>query len=147
MLHRPKVLVHPDNIPTHAWLSTMSYLNPLHPPLPNNIHSSYTALANACSTHQPPFSQSMLPSHRRLPQAPSSKMTMSRRSSPCPAITFDLYGAPSRGLGVPMCELLTRSGCALERMLIGASDGVGAQMGGSVGFRRINLKILVMQLM
>lgn len=46
-----------------------------------------------------------------------------------------------------MCELLTRSGCALERMLVGASDGVGVQMGGSVGFRRVNFKILVMQLL
>ncbi|OJA16880.1 hypothetical protein AZE42_13132 [Rhizopogon vesiculosus] len=120
----------------------MSYLNPLHPPVPSSIHSSYTTLANACSTHQPPFPQSMLPSHRRLPQTLSSKMTASRRSSPCPALTFDLYGAPSRGLGVPMCELLSRSGGALERMLVGASDVVGAQMSGSLGFRRVNLKIL-----
>jgi hypothetical protein len=118
----------------------MSYLNPLHPPVPSSIHSLYTTLAKACSTHQSPFSQSMLPSHRRLPQTLSSKMTASRRSSPCPAITFDLYGAPSRGLGVPMCEILSRSGGALERML------VGAQMSGSLGFRRVNLKILVMQL-
>jgi len=65
---------------------------------------------------------------------------------PCPAITFDLYGAPSRGLGVPMCELVTRSGGALERMMVGASDGVGAQMSGS-GSRRVSLKILVMHLL
>jgi hypothetical protein len=122
----------------------MSYLNPLHPPVPGNIRSSYTALANACSTHQPPFTQTLPPSHRCLPQTLSSKMTTSRRSSPCPAITFDLFGAPSRGLGIPMCELLTRSGGALERMVVGASDAVGAQMSGSLGFRRVNLKIMVM---
>jgi len=122
----------------------MSYMNPLHAPVPINIHSTYTALANAFSTHQPPFSQSMPPSHRRLPQAPLSKMSTSRRSPPCPTVTFDLYGAPSRGLGVPMCELLGRSG---GTMLVGASEGVGAQMSGSLGFRRVNLKILVMKLM
>ncbi|OJA12618.1 hypothetical protein AZE42_12255 [Rhizopogon vesiculosus] len=53
----------------------------------------------------------------------SSKMTASRRSSPYPAITPDLYGTPSRGLGVPI-------------------DVVGDQMTGSLGFRRVNLKIL-----
>ncbi|KAG1721259.1 uncharacterized protein EDB91DRAFT_1176412 [Suillus paluster] len=120
----------------------MSYINPLHPPVPSNVRSSYTALAGACSTNQPPFAQALPPSHRRLPQAPLSKMSTSRRSPPCPAVTFDLHGAPSRGLGVPMGELLTRSEGALERMLVGVSDGVGAQMSGSLGFRRVNLKIL-----
>ncbi|KAG2073354.1 hypothetical protein BDR04DRAFT_1010753 [Suillus decipiens] len=120
----------------------MSYMNPLHPPVPSNSHSSYTALAGACSTYQPPFTQAMPPTYKRLPQAPLSKVPTSRRSPPCPTITFDLYGAPSRGLGVPMCELLARSGGALERMLVSANDGVGAQMSGSLGFRTINLKIL-----
>ncbi|KAG2036731.1 hypothetical protein BDR03DRAFT_865663 [Suillus americanus] len=120
----------------------MSYMNPLHPPVPSNIHSSYTALAGACSANQPPFAQAMPPTHRRLPQAPLSKVPTSRRSPPCPAVTFDLHGAASHGLGVPMCELLARSGGALERMLVGANDGVGAQMSGSLGFRRVNLKIL-----
>jgi len=41
-----------------------------------------------------------------------------------------------------MCELLTRSGSALERMIVGASDGVGAQMSESLGFCRVNLKIM-----
>ncbi|KAG1857513.1 hypothetical protein F4604DRAFT_1659373 [Suillus subluteus] len=120
----------------------MSYMNPLHPPVPSNIRSSYTALAGACSAYQPPFAQSMPPTHRRLPQAPLSKVPTSRRSPPCPAVTFDLHGAPSHGLGVPMCELLARSGGALERMLVGANDGVGAQMSGPLGSRRVNLKIL-----
>ncbi|OAX38206.1 hypothetical protein K503DRAFT_818331 [Rhizopogon vinicolor AM-OR11-026] len=96
----------------------MSYLNPLHPPILSSIHSSYTTLANACSTHQPPFSQSMLPSHQCLPQTLSSKTTASRRSSPCPALTFDLYGAPSCGLGMPMCEFLSLSGGALGRLVL-----------------------------
>lgn len=125
----------------------MSYLNPLHPPVRGNVYSTYTTLANACPTHQPPFSHSLPPSYGRLPQAPLSKTSTSRRPCPGAAITFDLYGAPSRGLGVPMCELLARSGGALERMLVGSSDDVGAQMSGSLGCRTVNLKILVMQLM
>jgi hypothetical protein len=121
----------------------MSYMNPLHPPVPSNIHSSYTALAGACSAYQPPFAQAMPPGYRRLPQAPLSKVPTSRRSAPCSAVTFNFRGASPHGLGVPMWELLVRSGGALECMLVGANDGVGAQMSGSVGFRKVNLKILV----
>ncbi|OJA08577.1 hypothetical protein AZE42_10574 [Rhizopogon vesiculosus] len=79
----------------------------------------------------------MLVPHTSLPSLSLwSKMIASCRSSPCAAITFDLCGAPSRGLSVPVCELLSRPEGALERMLVGSSDVVGAKMSGSLGFRR-----------
>lgn len=44
-------------------------------------------------------------------------------------------------MGVPMRELVVRSGCALERMLVGAAEHVGATMGKALRVVRIRLVI------
>ncbi|EGO02317.1 hypothetical protein SERLA73DRAFT_104719 [Serpula lacrymans var. lacrymans S7.3] len=125
-----------------------NYINPLHPPIPSAAHSSYTALANACPQTlplQPPFGP-ILPTVRRLPQTPWTphskwNATMSR-SKPSQPIMFDLFGARSMGLGVPMREMSTRSANAIEQMIVGARDNVAALMAGSGGTRKIRFRIM-----
>ncbi|KAH7887241.1 hypothetical protein F5I97DRAFT_1804577 [Phlebopus sp. FC_14] len=120
------------------------YINPLHPPVPTEIHSPYTALSNACPIFHPPFpTQLPPPSYKRVPQrTPANLDLLHRRSSPCIPIMFDLIGAPSRGLGIPMRELVVRSGGALERMLVDASEPVGSRMTRSGGVRKVTFRIM-----
>ncbi|KAF9226968.1 hypothetical protein BS17DRAFT_696849 [Gyrodon lividus] len=118
------------------------YINPLHPPVPTAIHSQYTALAYANPPLQPPFPTSLPSSYKRVPQtAPSKFLAAARRSSPRIPITFDLIGAASCGLGVPMRELLVRSSGALERMLVDAKEPVGLLMAGLLGMRKVSFTI------
>lgn len=118
------------------------YLNPLHAPVPSEFHSQYTALSHANPTLEPPFPTSLPPSFKRVPQSPKL-LSAPRRSGPYVPIVFELIGAPSRGLGIPMRELVVRSGGALERMIVNASEPVGYLMSGPLGIRRISLRILV----
>lgn len=56
---------------------------------------------------------------------------------------FELIGAPSRGLGIPMRELVVRSGGALERMIMDANERVGSLMSSSPKIRKVSLRIMV----
>lgn len=56
---------------------------------------------------------------------------------------FELIGAPSRGLGIPMRELVVRSGGALERMIVDANEPVGYLMSGPSGILTVSLRIIV----
>ncbi|KAI9569247.1 hypothetical protein HD554DRAFT_2020600 [Boletus coccyginus] len=119
------------------------YLNPLHAPVPSEFHSQYTALSHANPPLEPPFPSSLPPSFKRVPQTPLSKPLPSpRRSGPHVPILFELIGAPTRGLGIPMRELVVRSGGALERMIVDASEPVGYLMSGSLGIREVCLRIM-----
>ncbi|KAG6329903.1 hypothetical protein ID866_9186 [Astraeus odoratus] len=60
---------------------------------------------------------------------------------PAAPVTFDLIGAPERGLGIPMLELAVRSGNALERMLVGATDHVGTAIGKALYLQHVRLVI------
>ncbi|KAH0840349.1 hypothetical protein J3R83DRAFT_1368 [Lanmaoa asiatica] len=112
------------------------YLNPLHAPVPSEFHSQYTALSHANPPLKPPFPTSLPPSHKCVPQTPPSKLlSLPRRSSPHVPVIFELIGAPTRGLGIPMRELVVRSGGALERMIVDANEPVGYLMSGSLGIR------------
>lgn len=124
---------------------TMShYFNPLHAPVPSEFHSQYTALSHANPPLEPPFPTSLPPSYKRVPQTPPSKLlSLPRRSSPNVPVIFELIGAPTRGLGIPMRELVARSGGALERMIVDANEPVGYLMSGSLGIRKISLRIMV----
>ncbi|KAF9235224.1 hypothetical protein BU15DRAFT_89643 [Melanogaster broomeanus] len=118
------------------------YINPLHPPVPPAIQSQYTALSYANPLLRPPFPTPLPSSYARVPQKPPPKLLSApRRSSPCVPITFDLIGAASRGFGVPMRELIVRSGGALERMLVDAKEPVGSLMAGSLGIRKVSIII------
>ncbi|KAF8839310.1 hypothetical protein BDN67DRAFT_981905 [Paxillus ammoniavirescens] len=123
------------------------YLNPLHPPVPTEIHSQYTALSYANPPLQPPFPIPLPSSYKRVPQTvPPRLLSAPCRSSPRIPITFNLIGATNCGLGVPMRELLVRSDSALERMLVDAKEPVGSLMAGSLGTRKVSLTIaLVVQ--
>ncbi|KAG8219082.1 hypothetical protein J3R82DRAFT_4842 [Butyriboletus roseoflavus] len=93
---------------------------------------------------EPPFPTSLPPSYKRVPQTPPSKLLSSpRRSTPRVPVAFELIGAPTRGLGIPMRELVVRSGGALERMIVDANEPVGYLMSGSLGIRKVSLKIMV----
>lgn len=119
------------------------YLNPLHAPVPSEFHSQYTALSHANPPLEPPFPTSLPPSYKRVPQTPLSKLPLPRRSCPRVPVTFELIGAPGRGLGVPMRELVVRSGGALERMIVDANESVGYLMSGSLGILQVSLRIMV----
>jgi len=120
------------------------YLNPLHAPVPSEFHSQYTALCHANPPLEPPFPSSLPPAFKRVPQTPPSKsLSLPRRSGPHVPILFELIGAPTRGLGIPMRELVVRSGGALERMIVDASEPVGYLMSGSLGIRQVCLRIMV----
>lgn len=120
------------------------YLNPLHAPVPSEFHSQYTALSHANPPLEPPFPSSLPPSFKRVPQTPPSKLlSLPRRSGPHVPIIFELIGAPTRGLGIPMRELVVRSGGALERMIVDASEPVGYLMSGPLGSRNVSLRITV----
>jgi hypothetical protein len=56
---------------------------------------------------------------------------------------FELIGAPSRGLGIPMRELVVRSGGALERMIVDANERIGSLMSSSPRIRKVSLRIMV----
>ncbi|KAI6043699.1 hypothetical protein EDC04DRAFT_637536 [Pisolithus marmoratus] len=116
---------------------------PLHQPVPPSFQSQQSALSDACPTLSPPFQTNLpYPSFVRLPQSPSQKIIAAQpRAFPATPILFKLIGAPSRGTGVPMRELVIRSGCALERMLVGASEHVGATMGKALRLVRVRLAI------
>ena len=125
-------------------MSHVHYFNPLHPPIPESIQSQQSALSDACPTLSPPFPTHLPPTFTRLPQMPPPKLLSTpRRTFPVAPVTFDLIGAPMRGLGVPMRELVVRSGSALERMLIGATEHVGAMMGKALGVMNVRLVIYV----
>ncbi|KAH7921074.1 hypothetical protein BV22DRAFT_1020051 [Leucogyrophana mollusca] len=113
------------------------YINPLHPPIPSSLRSPYTTLSPAHSHSQPLLTSTsaLPPSLHRLPQAPPSSFKP-HHTHCAPPITFDTIGASARGLGVPMRELLARSGGALERMVIGAAETVNANS------RRATLRIM-----
>lgn len=115
------------------------YLNPLHAPVPSEFHSKYTSLCHANPPLEPPFPTSFPSTYKRVPQTPPSP----RRSGSHVPIIFELIGAPSRGLGIPMRELVVRSGSALERMIVDASEPVGYLMSGPLGIRRVSLRIMV----
>ena len=118
------------------------YLNPLHAPVPSEFHSQYTSLCHANPPLEPPFPTSLPPSFKRVPQTPLSISSPCRSGSRVPII-FELIGAPSRGLGIPMRELVVRSGGALERMIVDASEPVGYLMSGPTGIRQVTLRVLV----
>ena len=125
-------------------IRTMShYLNPLHAPVPSEFHSQYTALSYANPPLEPPFLTSLPPSFKRVLQPPLSKLPTVRRPCPRVPVVFELIGAPSRGLGIPMRELVVRSGGALERMIVDANEPVGCLMSGSPGILNVSLKIMV----
>ena len=115
------------------------YLNPLHAPVPSEFHSKYTSLSHANPPLEPPFPTSFPSTYRRVPQTPPSP-----RSGSHVPIIFELIGAPSRGLGIPMRELVVRSGGALERMIVDASEPVGYLMSGPLGIRQVSLRIRVL---
>ncbi|KAL4076485.1 hypothetical protein J3A83DRAFT_4187092 [Scleroderma citrinum] len=118
------------------------YFNPLHPPVPESIQSQHSALSDACPILSPPFPTHLPPTFMRLPQVPPPKLlSVPCRTFPAAPVTFDLIGAPMRGLGVPMRELVVRSGGALERMLVGASEHVGAMIGKALGVMNVRLVI------
>ncbi|KAG6373902.1 hypothetical protein JVT61DRAFT_6055 [Boletus reticuloceps] len=117
------------------------YLNPLHAPVPSELHSQYTALCHANPPLEPPFPTSLPPSFKRAPQTPKYLPSSPRSGSHVPII-FELIGAPSRGLGIPMRELVVRSGGALERMIVDASESVGYLMSGPRGIRTVSLRIM-----
>lgn len=120
------------------------YLNPLHAPVPSEFHSKYTALSHANPPLEPPFPSSLPPSFKRVPQTPLSKvLSLPHRSCPRVPVTFELIGAPNRNLGIPMRELVVRSGGALERMIVDANEPVGYLMSGSPGILEVSLRILV----
>ncbi|KAI6114760.1 hypothetical protein EDD16DRAFT_1703830 [Pisolithus croceorrhizus] len=120
-----------------------NFFNPLHQPVPPTFQSQHSALSDACPTLSPPFQTNLPhPSFVRLPQSPPQKITAAQpRALPAAPISFELIGAPSRGTGVPMRELVVRSGCVLERMLVGAAEHVGATMGKALRVVRIRLVI------
>ncbi|KAH7905323.1 hypothetical protein BJ138DRAFT_1230430, partial [Hygrophoropsis aurantiaca] len=103
----------------------MAYLNPLHPPLPLSHRSSYTTLSpHATQPTHPPLqtAPALPPALRRLPQA----LPIPHTRPHAPPVTFDLLGAPARGLGLPMRELLARSGSAIAKILVDAGEAVPA---------------------
>ncbi|KAG6327771.1 hypothetical protein ID866_11317 [Astraeus odoratus] len=122
-----------------------NFFSLLHQPVPASIQSQHSNLTDACPTVSPPFPTHLPhPSFVRLPQTPPPKLLSTPpRAFPAAPVTFDLIGAPTRGLGVPMRELAVRSGGALERMLVGATDHVGAGMGKALGLQRIRFVIPV----
>ncbi|KAG9317907.1 hypothetical protein JVU11DRAFT_2138 [Chiua virens] len=117
------------------------YLNPLHAPVPSEFHSQYTALSHANPPLEPPFPTSLPPSFKRVPQTLSSKHVSSPRSCCRVPLMFELFGAPSRGLGIPMRELVVRSGGALDRMIVDAKEPVGYLMTGSNGIIKVSLRV------
>ncbi|KAF8555566.1 hypothetical protein OG21DRAFT_1410728 [Imleria badia] len=117
------------------------YFNPLHAPVPSEFHSKYTTLCHANPPLEPPFPTSFPPTFKRVPQTPPL-LSSPRRSGSHVPIIFELIGAPSRGLGIPMRELVVRSGGALERMIVDASEPVGYLMSGPLGIRQVSLRIL-----
>ncbi|KAF8073326.1 hypothetical protein FPV67DRAFT_1446310 [Lyophyllum atratum] len=120
----------------------MSYINPLHPPVPSSRQSQFSSLGGAV---QPTASQTassfVSPFRRRLPQppyTPASKWrnATGRLNQVHGAIAFDFLGYAKQG--VPMRELSTRSAHALASMIHGAGDVVLAH----TGLARITLRII-----
>lgn len=100
----------------------MSYINPLHPPVPPSQISPYSTLEGAIGIPKP-----LSPGRHPLPQQPyipASKWTraMGRNVHLHAAIQFDHIGYD--GQGVRMCELLARCNVTIATFMQGARDAV-----------------------
>ncbi|KAG6829423.1 hypothetical protein H0H92_004569 [Tricholoma furcatifolium] len=108
----------------------MSYINPLHPPIRSTHQSYYSSIGGALQN------RSLSPNRRPLPQRPFALASKSRSAPAYAPIIFDHPGCSQQG--VPMRELVARSGTGMTALLQGAGDLVFA----CTGLVRITLKIM-----
>ena len=90
----------------------MSYVNPLHPPVPSSSRSHFSSLGGAVPHPSPE-------TRRRLPQPLCKSNGTTPLQNP---VSFDYLGFSGRGHGVPMQDLAARGAQALAQMMDRAEE-------------------------